>query len=81
MLRLFGKFVIGGRSGKREQSWAVFLLWCVAFGWTAVKESSGAPMDGTQGILGATVWAVIANLAAAYGMESINSQSKWGKGE
>jgi len=41
MLKLFGKFVIGGRSGKREQAWAVFLLWCIAFAWSAQKEATG----------------------------------------
>ena len=41
MLKLFGKFIIGGRSGKREQAWAVFLLWCVAFGWASLRQLSG----------------------------------------
>lgn len=81
MLKLFGKFIIGGRSGKREQAWAVFLLWCVAFGWSAFKEASGVPVDETQGILAATVWAAIANLATAHGIEAFNTQSRWGAGE
>ena len=78
MLKLFGKFVIGGRSGKREQAWAVFLLWCIGFGWAAFKEASGIPMTGTQGILSATVWAAIVNLAAAHGMEWFSTQTAWG---
>jgi hypothetical protein len=81
MLKLFGKYVIGGRSGKREQAWAVFLLWCVAFGWSAYQEASGVSVQSTQGILSATVWAAIANLAAAHGIEAFNSQSRWGVSE
>ena len=81
MLKLFGKFVIGGRSGKREQAWAVFLLWCAGFAWSAVKEASGVPMDGTQAILSVALWPVIVNLAAAYGMEWFSTQSRWGTSE
>ncbi len=81
MLKLFGKFVIGGRSGKREQAWAVFLLWCAAFVWAAHKEATGVDVQATQGILSATVWAAIANLATAHGIEALNSQSRWGASE
>lgn len=81
MLKHFGRFVIGGRSGKREQAWAVFLLWCVAFGWTATKESGGIPMDGTQSILSLALPLVIANLALAHGMEWVSTQTGWGVGE
>lgn len=77
MLKLFGRYVIGGRSGKREQGWAVFLLWCAAFGWSAVQESLGIPMDGTQSILSVALWPVIVNLAAAHGMEWFSAQSGW----
>lgn len=81
MLKLFCKYAIGGRSGKREQAWAVFLLWCGAFVWAAAKEASGVDVASTQGILSATVWAAIANLAAAYGIEALNAQSRWGVSE
>ncbi len=78
MLKLFGKFVIGGRSGKREQAWAVFMLWCIAFGWSAFKEASSVPMDGTQAILSVALWPVIVNLAAAHGMEWFSTQTTLG---
>lgn len=78
MLKLFGVFVVGGRSGKREQGWAVFLLWCAAFGWSAFKESSGVQMEGSQAILSVALWPVIVNLAAAHGMEWFSTQTSWG---
>ncbi|WP_420567828.1 hypothetical protein [Thalassovita sp.] len=85
MLKFFGRYMIGGRSGKREQAWAVFLLWCGAFGWMAAKEASGIPMDGTQSILSLAFPMVIANLALAHGMEWVSTQtniaSSWGEGE
>ena len=77
MLKLFVQYVIGGRSGKREQAWGVFLLWALAFAWVAAKEASGVPMAGTQSILSVALWPVIVNLAAAYGMEWFSSQSAW----
>lgn len=78
MLKFFGRFVIGGRSGKREQAWAVFLLWCIAFGWMASREATGIPLDGTQAILSAALWPVLINLAAAHGMEWFSSQTRFG---
>ncbi len=81
MLKLFGRFVIGGRSGKREQAWAVVLLWCIAFGWFASKEAAGASLDGTQAILTLALPLVIGNLTAAHGMEWVSSQTKWGDRE
>jgi hypothetical protein len=81
MLKHFGKFMIGGRSGKREQAWAVFLLWAFAFGWFASKEAGGAEMAGTQAILIAAFPLVIANLALAHGMEWVSSQTGWGRQE
>jgi len=77
MLKFFGRFVIGGRSGKREQAWAVFLLWCSAFAWVAVKEAAGIQMEGTQAILSVALWPVIVNLAAAHGMEWFSAQTSW----
>lgn len=77
MLKLFGRFIIGGRSGKREQAWAVFLLWCIAFGWMASKEVSGMGVNGTQSILSLAFPMVIANLALAHGMEWVSSQTGW----
>lgn len=79
MLKFFGRFIIGGRSGKREQAWAVFLLWCVAFGWMASKEAASVPMDGTQSILSAALWPVLINLAASHGMEWFSTQTQWGQ--
>ena len=77
MLKHFGHFVIGGRSGKREQAWAVFLLWCAAFVWMSVKEAAAAPVDGTQAILSAALWPVLINLAAAHGMEWFSTQTRF----
>ena len=77
MLKFFGRFIIGGRSGKREQAWAVFLLWCAGFGWMAIKESAGIAMDGTQSILSLAFPLVIANLALAHGMEWVSTQTGW----
>lgn len=77
MLRLFGHFVIGGRSGKREQAWAVFLSWCAAFGWAAWKEASGSSLTGTHDILALALPLVIANLALAHGMEWVSTQTDW----
>lgn len=79
MLKMFGDFIIGGRSGKREQAWCVFLLWCAGFGWAAFKEASGVPMEGTQAILSVALWPVIVNLAAAHGMEWFSTQTLWGE--
>lgn len=85
MLKFFVRFVIGGRSGKREQAWAVFFLWCAAFAWTAAKEAAGVAMNGTQSILSLALPLVIANLALAHGMEWVSTQtrfgSQWGQGE
>lgn len=78
MLGHFVRIVIGGRSGKREQAWAVFLLWCIGFGWTAFKEASDIPMVGTQAILSVALWPVFVNLAAAHGMEWVSTQTAWG---
>lgn len=80
MLKLFGRFIIGGRSGKREQAWAVFLLWSCAFAWMFAKEASGVAMSGTQSILSAALWPVLINLAAAHGMEWFSTQTTWGQG-
>lgn len=79
MLKFFGRFIIGGRSGKREQAWAVFLLWCFAFAWMAAKEAASVTMDGTQSILSAALWPVLINLAAAHGMEWFSTQTQWGR--
>ncbi|MEP3892495.1 MAG: hypothetical protein ABJN52_00650 [Litorimonas sp.] len=81
MLKFFGRYLIGGRTGKREQAWAVFLLWCAAFGWAAVKEATGANLAGTQSILSLAFPLVIANLALAHGMEWVSAQTGWGAGE
>ncbi len=81
MLKLFGRFVIGGRSGKREQAWAVFLLWCAAFGWFTLQESRAVSMSGTQAVLMSALPLVIANLALAHGMEWFSAQTRWGGGE
>lgn len=81
MLKFFGRFIIGGRSGKREQAWAVFLLWCVAFGWMATNEAAGTAMDATQSILSLAFPMVIANLALAHGMEWVSAQTGWGGGQ
>tara|TARA_R100000773_G_scaffold43185_1_gene41275 strand:+ start:298 stop:543 length:246 start_codon:yes stop_codon:yes gene_type:complete len=81
MLKLFGRFVIGGRTGKREQAWAVFILWCAAFVWFAAKEAAGASLEGTQAILTLALPLVIGNLITAYGMEWASSQTKWGDSE
>lgn len=77
MLSLFKTYVIGGRSGKREQAWAVFILWCVAFGWFMRSEAASGEMPGTQSILSGAFWPVMINLAAAHGMEWVSSQSLW----
>ncbi|QBR35773.1 hypothetical protein ETW23_06060 [Leisingera sp. NJS201] len=81
MLKFFGRFIIGGRSGKREQAWAVFLLWCFAFAWMAAKEAAGVAVDGTQSILSLAFPMVIANLALAHGMEWVSTQTGWGDGQ
>lgn len=81
MLKFFGRFIIGGRSGKREQAWAVFLLWCFAFAWMAANEAAGVAMDGTQSILSLAFPMVIANLALAHGMEWVSTQTAWGDGQ
>lgn len=78
MLKHFVRLAIGGRSGKREQAWFVFLLWCAAFGWSAYQESMGAVMDGTQSILSLAFPMVMANLALAHGMEWVSAQTEWG---
>ncbi len=77
MLKFFGRFIIGGRSGKREQGWAVFLAWSGAFAWMTLKESHGVEMSGTQSILSLAFPMVIANLALAHGMEWVSTQTGW----
>lgn len=69
MLKFFGRFIIGGRSGKQEQAWAVGLLWDFAFSWIAAKEAAGVAVDGTHSILSLAFPMVIANLTLAHGME------------
>lgn len=78
MLKHFGQLVIGGRTGKREQAWFVFLAWMGAFGWFTYKEALGVTMAGTQSILSLAFLPVLANLTVAYGMERLSAQSKWG---
>jgi len=78
MLKFFGRYFIGGRSGKREQAWAVFLLWCTGFAWLTYKEAGGASMEATQSILSAALPLVIANLALAHGMEWASTQTRFG---
>lgn len=75
MMRGFVRYVIGGRSGKREYAWAVFLLWAAAFVWVAVKEASGVSMEGSQAILSVSIYPVLISLAAAYGMEWFSTQA------
>ncbi|MDF3413299.1 hypothetical protein HKX54_02425 [Sulfitobacter sp. M57] len=77
MLKLFGRYVIGGRSGKREQAWALFVLWAVAFGWMMHREVQGVDLPNTTSVLSLALPLVVANLAIAHGMEWTSTQSKW----
>lgn len=79
MIRLFTRYIIGGRTGKREQAWAVFLLWCGAFLYFMTKEAGGAELPGSQAILSLAFPFVTTNLALAYGAEWVSAQSKWSK--
>lgn len=78
MLKLFGQYVVGGRTGKREQAWAVFLAWCAGFAWMTAKEAAGLTMEGTQSILSLAFPLVVANLTIAHGMEWVSAQTGWG---
>ena len=77
MMRWWTKYVIGGRSGKREQAWALVLMWVMGLIFTAWREHAGLPVSGTQDILKALMWPLLLNLGASYGMEWASSQSKW----
>lgn len=77
MLRHLRKWILGGRSDKREQAWLVFAMWAAAFLYAAYQEAHGNPMEGTQAILTAIFLPVLANLTLAHGMEWFGSQSKW----
>lgn len=81
MIKILGKYVIGGRSGKREQAWAVFILWAMAFVWMMHREVQGVPLPNTTAILSLSFPMVIANLAIAHGLEWASTQSKWGSGD
>lgn len=81
MLKLFTRYVIGGRSGKREACWVPFFLWACVFVWTVNSETQAIDMAATQEILRATFFPVMAFIVTAYGMEWVNTQTKWGVGE
>lgn len=78
MLKLFGKYVIGGETGKREQAWFLFLGWCVGFVMMSARESAGLPVDATHSILTMSFPFVIINLALSHGLEWMSMQTDWG---
>lgn len=79
MLKFFGRYIIGGRSGKREQAWFAFILWCIAFAWMMHREVQGIDLPNTTSLLALALPLVFANIAIAHGMEWHSDQSKWSK--
>ena len=79
MLRILRKYIVGGRTDKRESAWLVFIAWAIAFVWAAHKEAAGFSVAGTQAILSAAMIPVIALVAVAHGMEWVSEQTSWGK--
>ena len=78
MLKSFTKYIIGGRSGKREAAWFVFLLWSIAFGWSAWREAHGFPVSGVQSMLTTAMPFVLGFLLSVHGMDWVSKQTNWG---
>jgi hypothetical protein len=78
MLSTFVQKFIGGRTGKREAAWAVFLLWSLAFCLTARQEMAEIDVTGTQAILQAALPFVLAMISVAHGMEWVSTQTRFG---
>lgn len=77
MIALFKRFVIGGRSGKREAAWFLVIVWILAAGWFAWQELSGHSLPGVLAMLQTSATGVLAFLAMAYGLEWHSTQSQW----
>lgn len=78
MLKFVTKYIIGGRSGKREAAWFVFLLWAIAFAWSAWREAHGFPVTGVQSILTAALPFVLGFVLSVHGMDWVSKQTNWG---
>ena len=78
MLKFFKWAVIGGRSGKREQAWLLFILWAAAFAWMMHREVQGLDLPATQAILTLALPLVVANLVISHGMEWVSTQTGFG---
>lgn len=69
MLKWFVRNVIGGKSGKREAAWAVFTLWCIAFGFAFRAEYVGKDITNIINLLTVALPFAVGFLAVAHGME------------
>lgn len=81
MISVLKKYVLGGRSGKREAGWLLFIIWFVSAVIVVVFDVLGNEMMNAYELLKMTFWPVIGFLLSAYGMEWVGSQSPWSKGD
>jgi peptidoglycan/LPS O-acetylase OafA/YrhL len=79
MISALKKYVIGGRSGKREAGWLLMLLWLIAAVFIVVLDVFGYDMEKPYDLIEFTFYPVIAFLFGAYGMEWTSAQSPWSK--
>lgn len=77
MINLLKRYVIGGRSGKRESGWLLVILWCLAAIGVVIAALLGRDVAMAVDMLKFTFYPIIAFLAGAYGLEWASTQSKW----
>lgn len=77
MISVLKKYVLGGRSGKRESGWLLLILWLLSAISVVTLGVFGHEMDKAYSLLEFTFIPVIMFLFGAYGLEWQSSQSKW----
>lgn len=81
MLRLFVRHVLGGRSGKREAAWFMFIVVTGMVAFVVFAEYRGVAMPISQSIL-IVVWPTTALLVgAAHGIEHYGGSDLLSKGK
>lgn len=69
MLKLFVRYVLGGRSGKREAAWFVFFVAAGVTAFVVFAEYNGVPMPISQSILIVVLPTSVIGVLTAHGIE------------